>query len=103
MVLQHRLANELMEVAMVKHAEAARDEVNHLADEFLALARTTSVPTPAIDRLYPHLDPDTPLVPEGSAEIPLRWSGLLLGLGVLAVALTGGVTLLRRLCPRKSQ
>jgi hypothetical protein len=74
---------------MVKHANAARDEVRHLADEFLALARTTSVPTPTIDRLYPHLDPDTPLMPEGSAEIPLDWRGVWIGVGALAGALAG--------------
>jgi hypothetical protein len=29
-----------------------------------------------IDRLYPHLDPDASLMPEGSAEVPLQWGGL---------------------------
>jgi ketopantoate reductase len=97
LMLQRLLAHELMEVAMVKHANAARDEVNHLADEFLALARTTPVPTPTIDRLYPHLDPDTPLVPEGSAEIPLRWGGVLVGVGVLTAALVSGGLVVRKL------
>jgi hypothetical protein len=60
----------------VGHANAARSEVRHLTDEFLALARRTSVPTLAIDQLYPHLDPETPLMPEGNKEIPLRWGGL---------------------------
>ena len=97
-MLQRLLANEMMEVAMVRHANAARDEVKHLADEFLALARTTPVPTPTIDRLYPHLDPDTPLVPEGSAEIPLKWGGVLVGAGVLAAAVAGGVLMVRKRC-----
>jgi hypothetical protein len=97
LMLQRLLVHELMEVAMVKHANAARDEVQHLADEFLALARATPVSTPTIDRLYPHLDPDTPLVPEGSAEIPLRWGGVLVGVGVLAAASGGGVVAIRRL------
>jgi hypothetical protein len=52
---------------------------------------------PSIDRLYPHLDPDTPLVPEGSAEIPLRWGGVLVGVGGMAAALGGGVLAIRRL------
>jgi 2-dehydropantoate 2-reductase len=95
-MLRRLLVNEMMEVAMVKHANAARDEVKHLADEFLALARATSVPTPTIDRLYPHLDPDTPLVPEGSAEIPLKWGGMLVGAGVLAAAVAGGVLMVRK-------
>ena len=72
-------------------------------DEFLALARITSVPTPAIDRLYPYLDAETPLMPAGSAEIPLRWGGTLFGLGVLAAALAVGVIMSKGLCSRKSQ
>jgi 2-dehydropantoate 2-reductase len=83
-LLQRLFANELMEVALVKHASAAPDEMKHLADEFLALARTTPVSTPAIDRLYPHFDPDTSLMPEGSAEMPLDWRGVWIGLGALA-------------------
>ena len=98
--LQRRLTDPLMEVAMVRHANAARDEVTHLTDEFLVLAHATSVPTPAIDRLYPHLDPETPPVPEGSAEIPLRWGGVLLGTGLLGLAVAGGVILARRLAGR---
>jgi 2-dehydropantoate 2-reductase len=98
LVLQRLLANEMMEIAMVRHANAARDEVKHLADEFMTLARATSVPTPTIDRLYPHLDPDTPLVPEGSAEMPLNWGGVLVGAGVLAAAVAGGVLMVRKRC-----
>ncbi len=93
-LLQRILADPLMEVAMVRHAEAARDEVKHHADEFIALARSTGVSTPTIDHLYAYLDPDAPQLPDGSAEIPLRWGGMLLGLGVLAIALLGLSTLL---------
>jgi len=94
--LQRMLAHEKMEIALAKHANAARDEVKHLADEFLALARTTSVPTPAIDRLYPYLDPDTPLMTEGSAEIPLKWGGMVAALGTLTGVLTGLILLVNR-------
>ena len=82
---------------MAKHANAARDEMKHLADEFLALARTTAVPTPTIDRLYPHLDPEAPLMPEGSAEIPLDWRGVWIGLGALAWLLMALVVVVRLL------
>jgi ketopantoate reductase len=84
---QRLLANPLMETALVKHAEAARDEVQHLIGEFMALARTTSVPTPTIDRLLRYYEPDAPLVPDGSAEIPLDWREVEIGLGMLAAAL----------------
>jgi 2-dehydropantoate 2-reductase len=98
---QRLLSNPLMETALVKHAEAARSEVQHLIDEFMALARTTSVPTPTIDALLEYYEPGAPEVPDGSAQIPLRWGGLLLALGGLAALLTGGVWLGRRLVTEK--
>ena len=84
LLVQRLMADVKVETAMAKHANAARDEMKHLADEFLALARTTAVHTPTIDRLYPHFDPEAPLMPEGSAEIPLDWRGVWIGLGALA-------------------
>ncbi len=97
LLAQRLLANPLMETALVKHAEAARSEVEHLIGEFMALARTTSVPTPTIDRLLRYYEPDAPSVPDGSAEIPLRWGGLLVALGALAMLVAGAVLLARRL------
>lgn len=92
---QRLLANPLMETALVKHAEAARSEVEHLIGEFMALARTTPVPTPTIDRLLQYYEPDAPQVPDGSTEIPLQWGGLLLGLGALTMVVTGCVLSVR--------
>ncbi len=43
------------EITMAGHANAARDEMKRLADEFRTLARSTSVPTPAMDRLYSYI------------------------------------------------
>ncbi|MBN1886827.1 MAG: ketopantoate reductase family protein [Thermoflexales bacterium] len=97
LLAQRLLANPLMETALVKHAEAARSEVQHLIGEFMALARSTSVPTPTIDRLLEYYEPGAPPVPDGSAKIPLRWGGLLLGAAVLAAALLGGVWVTRKL------
>ena len=82
------LANPLMEMALVRHAEAARDEVHHLIGEFMALARTTAVPTPTIDYLMTLYEPDAPEIPEGSHEIPQHWSGMLLLLAALGTLLT---------------
>jgi hypothetical protein len=96
-LVQRLLSNPLMETALVKHAEAARSEVDHLISEFMALARSTSVPTPTIDHLLRYYEPDAPEVLEGSAEIPLRWGGLLVALGALVVLVTGSVLLARRL------
>jgi 2-dehydropantoate 2-reductase len=87
-LLQKLLTMDRMEIALAKHANAARDEIQHLVDEFLALAARTSVPTPAILALYPHLAADHPQIPDGSDEIPLAWGGLALAGGAL-VALAG--------------
>jgi ketopantoate reductase len=97
LLVQRLLANPLMETALVKHAEAARSEVEHLIGEFMALARTTPVPTPTIDRLLQYYEPDAPQVPDGSAEIPLRWGGLLVASGALAMLVTGSMLLTKRL------
>jgi 2-dehydropantoate 2-reductase len=100
--LQRLLANPLMETALVKHAEAARDEVQHLIGEFMVLARSTSIPTPTIDRLLKFYEPDAPLVPEGSSEMPLRWGGVLALLAGLASLAAAGSFLLKRLTGRKT-
>jgi len=72
--LMRRLLNtKTAEIEIAGHANAARDEFEHLADEFRTLARTTSVPTPAMDRLYTYIDPAVPPLPEGSPQIPLSW------------------------------
>jgi ketopantoate reductase len=83
-ILKRLATHEAMQIALVGHASAARDEAKHLVDEFLMLAHSTPVSTPAIDRLYPYLDPATPLMPEGSAEIPLRLGGLFAMIGGIA-------------------
>ncbi len=91
LLVKRLLANPLMETALAKHAEAARDEVQHLIGEFLALARTTSVPTPTIDYLLRYAEAGAQ-VPDGSAQIPLHWGGLLLACGAMA-ALAAGTAL----------
>jgi 2-dehydropantoate 2-reductase len=73
-VLMRRILNtKTAEIEMAGHANAARDEMKQIADEFRSLARTTSVPTPAMDRLYTYINPAAPLLPEGSAQILPSW------------------------------
>jgi hypothetical protein len=69
--------------------------MRHLADEFRTLARST----PVIDQLYPRFDPQAP---EGRAEIPMRWGGVVAGVAVLAAAVAGGGLLMRRILRRVS-
>ncbi|RPH55250.1 MAG: ketopantoate reductase family protein [Chloroflexi bacterium] len=88
---QKRLVDPRIRVAMLEHAEAAQDEIKYLADEFIALKRQTSIPTPAMDHLYAYFDPDAQPMPEGSAWIPMDWrvfwlTGCIL-LGVLLVVM----------------
>jgi hypothetical protein len=85
-----------MEVAMAKHANAARDEAKHLVDEFLELVRKTSVPTPAVDRLYSHFDPSTPQFVDGSSQIPVDWSRLIVTTAGVALFAAAAASLLGR-------
>ncbi|MEW5873053.1 MAG: 2-dehydropantoate 2-reductase N-terminal domain-containing protein [Chloroflexota bacterium] len=99
-MLQALLVRPQSKVAIVGHALAAPDELQHLADEFIALARSNAIPTPAIDRLYPYFDPGTPRLPDGSAEIPLDWRGigpiLMLAGGVLSGLCLAGYLVFKR-------
>jgi 2-dehydropantoate 2-reductase len=73
---------------MVEHGSAAQDEIKHLTDEFMALKRQTSVPTPAMDHLYIYFDPDSQPMPEGSTLIPMDWHFLWWVGGTLVVVVT---------------
>ena len=88
------------EIAVAGHAGAARDEMKQIADEFRTLTRSTTVPTPVLDRLYTYLDPSVPAVAEGSSQIPLDWRGMWIGLGVLAVAFAALILVLKILRQR---
>ena len=88
-VLQRILATEWATTVLAHHANAARDEMQQLAEEFRALARASGVPTPALDRLYSYIDPATPPTPEGAATLPLDWRGVWLGAAALAGLLVG--------------
>jgi len=72
-LLRKMALREEIEIALIGHASAARDESQHLAKEFMVLRDQSGVSTPAIDRLLPYLDPATPLMRDGSREIRLRW------------------------------
>lgn len=83
------LDSQAAELAMAGHANAAPDEMAHLAKGLRSLIQAFGVPTPVLDRLYAHLDADTPPLAEGSAALALNWQGVCMGLGTVAVAMTG--------------
>ena len=58
---------------LIGHAHAARDEMKQIAVDFRMLARSAAVPTPAMDHLYAHLEPDEQPLADGSARIALKW------------------------------
>jgi 2-dehydropantoate 2-reductase len=72
-MLRKMAQREAIEIALIGHARAARDESQHLAGEFIQLRDQSGVATPAINALLPYLDPATPLMPDGSHKIRLRW------------------------------
>jgi 2-dehydropantoate 2-reductase len=89
-VLMRRMIRSETTSIKIGHADRARKEMKTIAAEFRALAAATSIATPAIDRLYEYVDPSAEPIADGSAELPLKWSGLwALGaaLAVLAVLL----------------
>ncbi len=96
-VLRRRLPTRQVELAVARHANTARDEMQQLADEFKRLAGAASLPTPAMDRLRLYIDPAVPPIEEGSARIPLSWAGLATGFEVLV----GVVSVLRLLRLRR--
>lgn len=101
-ILQKRLALPQAELVLARHANAARDEMHTLADEFRTLVNQSSESTPALDTLYHYLNPDTPLTPEGQSTIRLDWRSTIASVGILAsIILLVGWTLVkptRRIC-----
>ena len=60
---------------LIGHAHAARNEMKQIDGEFKVLAQSTSVPTPAMNRLHTYNDQDVKPVADGSAQIPMNWRG----------------------------
>lgn len=100
LLLKRRIGKEIMEVAMAAHAMAARDEVKYHVEEFKFLAHQINIRTPNVDRLYPYIDPSTPPLPDGSADLPLDWRQIWIGLGVIGGLLAAFFVLVRFLSRR---
>ena len=87
-LLSRLLKNPRMEVAVVKHAEVIRDEMQQLNCEFLKLVEKSGCFTPTILFLINQFNHQAPLLPDGSRSLRMDWSGvlipaMLLVLGVL--------------------
>jgi 2-dehydropantoate 2-reductase len=93
-VMKKMLNDKMVEYKAVRHAGAAREEMKQIADEFRELARKTGVETPALNRLYACFDPSTELIPDGSAELPVRWRSVGWGLSAAAALVAAGLLVL---------
>jgi len=94
-VLLRGLVNtQAAEINIAGHANAARDEMWAVANEFETLTRASGRLTPALYNLRAWLDPEHALLPEGSAALPVdmraTWVAAGLVLGLAAILLLGG-------------
>jgi len=95
------LKREDLKVSIEGHVRAARDEMTYLLMELRDVIATTGMETPALERLYPHLDPEAPPIPDGSQRIPLRWQEMVLPALVAAGTLAGLAFIVHGLCAHK--
>lgn len=98
-VLQRSLKNPRVELVITRHANAARDEMATLAEEFQVLALLSGKATPAIDALYRYADPATPPVPAGQAQMGVNWKPTLIAAGILVT----GISFVRGLWVRRKR
>jgi len=78
--LRKAIKNPRMEVAMVRHAEVIRDEIQQLNAEFLDLVEQSGMFTPTIRFLIDQYSKKSQSLPDGSRSIHLRWSEILIPL-----------------------
>ncbi len=77
-ILEKLIKNPRMEVAMVRHAEVIRDEIQQLNAEFLDLVEQSGMFTPTIRFLIDQFNKKAQPLPDGSRSIRLRWSEILI-------------------------
>lgn len=92
-VLRKSLASERAELALARHANAARDEMLLLADEVRALIAQAGQSAPAYETLYRYLDTSVQPAAQGAQTLPLDWKPLI----TTGLALWVGFRLLRGL------
>ena len=85
--LRKLLRNPRMEVAMVRHADVIRDEIQQLNSEFLQLAEKAGVFTPVIRFLISQFNLEAPPLTEGSRSLRMDWSGVIIPVLVLIMAI----------------
>jgi ketopantoate reductase len=83
--LRKMIKNPRTEVAMVRHAEVIRDEIQQLNTEFLDLVKQSGIFTPTIRFLIDQYNKKAHPLPDGSRSIHLRWSEILIPLLIICL------------------
>jgi 2-dehydropantoate 2-reductase len=84
--LRKLLNNPRMEVGLVRHASVIRDEIQQLNNEFLELAEKSGIFIPTIRFLVAQFNEKAPPLPEGSRNLRMDWSGIILPALVILVS-----------------
>jgi len=96
-ILQKRMPNPRAELALARHANAARDEMCRLMVEVRELTRAARVATPSLNWLAEYCDPAVSAMRDGEASLALDWRGVGAALGVMAgIGLAVGLVSRRR-------
>lgn len=82
-VLSKAWDSEAAVLVMERHANHARDEMEHLASEFRSLIDAAGIPTPYIDRLAAYLNPNAAPMPKGAQTLAADWGFLRMPLAAL--------------------
>lgn len=78
---------QFAEIGLAGHANAARDEMSHLADGLWEVIQSSGLPAPSLRTMLQFGNPKQPPLKEGSQHIPLQTRELWLGLGAAAAGL----------------
>ncbi len=85
LIFKNAVKEKEMEISGEGHLRDAKDEMLHLIQEFREFVRSKGVETPFLDSLWRYAeDPNMPLLPEGSKEIPVSWKGVGIFGGIVA-------------------
>jgi hypothetical protein len=82
-LLRGLVNTQASEINIAGHANAARDEMWAIADDFASLVKASGRQTFALDELRSWLDPATPPLVEGSASLPVDTRAVWVGAGIL--------------------
>jgi 2-dehydropantoate 2-reductase len=94
--LRRMLDTQFAEIGLAGHANAARDEMAYLMEQFQVLVQTSGVATPALDLLKGWINVEFLSLPENSRQVRLRWRSTVISLGILAWLIALIVFLTRR-------